>query len=173
MSDSLQHDPRTKQVIKETLFEYLYTPVIKSFQARILDIANRNTALGNYSHCSFIYRDEIYNFEPSNPLPRRMNRLLPQLQPEMNAYLREVKELNEEEMVYVLGYINKVLNTSNDFHDYLRLLPEAVHQPIQGLINTCPCRTKKLSEESVQEFTEQNQKLMSLIGQRMVSNLLI
>jgi len=173
MTEPLQHDPRTKQTIKEALYEFLYTPVIKVFEKRLFDIASKNTAIGNYSHRSFIYRNEIYNLDTNTPLPRKMNRLALQLQPDMNAYLEDIKQLNEKEMAYVLGYINKVLNSSNDLHDYLRLLPEAVHQPIQGIIQTCPCRTKKLSDEAVLAFTESNEELMNMMRQRMISNLLI
>ena len=173
MSDELQHDPRTKSQIKNALYEYLYTPVIKEFDARLDAIVTRNTTLGGYNHRSFIYRDVVYNREPTVMLPRKMNRLQPQLQPPMNDYLKDLKELNEQELPYVLGFIQAVLNSSNDLHDYLRILPSSVHKPIQGLIATCPCRTKKLSDEAVDALAEKNKAYIEMMRNRMVLNILI
>jgi len=102
-----------------------------------------------------------------------MNRLHPQLHPVMNEYLKETKQLNEKELPYVLGFITQVLNSSNELHDYLRLLPQSVHHPVQSLIDTCPCRAKKLSDETVDLLQQKNQIPIRLIKQRMVNNLLI
>lgn len=170
--EPLQHDPRTKQQIKDTLYELLYLPIQKRFQDMLNQIIVKNVVAGKYTHRSFIYRNELYNID-TQPLPRKMNRLLPQFQPEMDSYLREIKQLNEAELPYVLGFINQVLNSSNELHDYLRLLPESVHQPIEHLINTCPCRNKKLSDEGVQALLEKNHDAIGLMRKRMVINLVI
>lgn len=170
--ESLQHDPRTKQQIKDVLYELLYRPIQKQLEGRLNQIIIKNTVQGSHTHKSFIYRNEIYNVDTA-PLPRKMNRLLPQLQPEMDAYLRELKELNNSELPYVLGFINRVLNSSNELHDYLRVFPETIHGPIQHLINTCPCRARKLTEEQVNDLKANNQQAIDLLRQRMVINLLI
>ena len=119
-----------------------------------------------------MYKSVLYNCD-NNVLPRKMNRLVIQLQPAMNEYLKELKQLNEKEMPYVLGYINQVLNSSNELHDYLRLLPPSVHHAIQGLINTCTCRGKKLPDKTVALLQEKNLGSVQLMKNRMVTNLLI
>jgi hypothetical protein len=172
MTEPLQHDPRTKQQIKDALYDTLYTPIQKQFKKRLEQLVVKNAVLGGYSHKSFVYKSELYNCD-TEPLPRKMNRLVLQLQPAMNEYLKELKQLNEKELPYVLGFINQVLNSSNELHDYLRLLPPAVHQPIRGLIDTCPCRGKKLTDETVAMLHEKNLGSVQLMKNRMVTNLLI
>ena len=166
-----QHDPRTKRMIKDVLYELLYTPIQKQFKQRLDQLIVKNAVLGGYSHKSFMYKNVLYNCD-TNAMPRKMNRLVIQLQPAMNEYLKELKQLNEDEL-HVLGYITQVLNSSNELHDYLRLLPPSVHPAIQGLINTCSCRGKRLPDETVALLQEKNLGAVQLMKNRMVTNLLI
>jgi len=172
MAEQLQHDPRTKQQIKDVLYTHLYQPIEKQFKQRLNKLIIKNTILSGASHQSFMYRNVLYSCD-TTPLPRKINRLVIQLQPAMNEYLKEVKLLNEKELPFVLGFINQVLNSSNELHDYLRLLPQAVHHPLQALINTCPCRGKCLSDETITLLCDKNQASINLMKSRMVTNLLI
>lgn len=171
MEDLLIHDPRTKLQIKELLFEFLYGLVNEKLAKRLDNIIIQNTVLGGYSHSSFVYKGILYAYDKT-PTPRKMNRLTLQMQAAMDNYLKDVKELNSKELPYVLGYINQVLNSSNELHDYLKLLPSSVHQPVQSLIDTCPCRNKKLSDESVLEIREKNKDAIFMMKKRMVINLI-
>lgn len=172
MTDQLQHDPRTKQQIKDALFHFLYDAVERDFKRRLDVLIVRNAVVCGYSHKSLMYKNVLYNCD-TQPLPRKMNRLAVALQPDMNEYLREMKLLNEKEVPYVLGFINQVLNSSNDLCDYYRLLPESVHEPLRAIIDTCPCRSKKLSDEVVTMLQDKNQSSIALMKERMVTNLLI
>jgi len=172
MEEVLQHDPRTKSQIKDILYAFLYEPVQKKFKQCLDTIINKNTAISGYTHKSFTYKGVMYSNDTSSP-PRRLNRLHPQLQADMDNYIREVKLLNDNELPYVVGFITQVLNSSNDLHDYLRVLPSAVHLPIEKLIASCPCRTKRLTEEMVEEIQTKNQTSIALMKRRMVQNLLI
>ena len=172
MVEDLQHDPRTKQQIKDMLYAFLYDPVQRQFKTRLDTLINRNILISGASHKSFTYKGCFYTNDLTPP-PRKMNRLVPQLHADMDAYLTEVKLLNDKEVPYVLGFINQVLNSSNNLHDYLRLLPSSVHQPIQKLIDSCPYRTKKLTDEQVQELQARNKQSIDLVKARMVTNLLI
>jgi hypothetical protein len=170
--ENLQYDPRTKQQIKDTLYDFLYTPVQKQFKTRLDTIIIRNTLLAGHGHKSFNYKGEVYTCDVGAP-PRVWNRLLPQLRPQMDEYLKDLKELNEKELPYVIGFINQVLNVSNEFGDYLRLLPDSVHHPLQEIISTCPCQRHKLSDESVLQMQVQNKTPIDMMKARMVTNLLI
>ncbi len=167
----LQHDPRTKQQIKDLLYDYLYKPVERKYHKKLRSIIQRNSAALNTHEECFTYRGEIYSLEVK-VLPRRMPRLAVSLQPEMNAYLADLKQLNERELPFVVGFINQVLNSSNDLQDYLRLLPDSIHKPIQDLISTCGCRTSQLTPEAVEALQEKNQRSIDLMKQRLVLNLL-
>lgn len=172
MEETLQHDPRTKQMIKDLLYSFLYSRVQQQFKQRLDTLITRNTVILGATHKSFIYKGIVYSCD-SERMPRRMNRLAIQLIPDMDDYLADLKQLNDHELPFVLGFINQVLNASNDLHDYLRILPQSVHQPIEQLIATCPCRAKHLTDEDVNAIQTKNQQSIALMKQRMVTNLLI
>lgn len=171
--ESLQHDPRTKQQIKDCLFEYLYGKVKEQFQSRLDAIILKNASITGAHHLSFSYKGTLYATPGQGPAPRKMNRLSLVLVPYMDTYLADLKLLNQDEIPYVLGFITKVLNSSNDLHDYLLVLPSSVHPPIQGLIASCPCRTVKLQPEQILKLQEENSRSIALMKQRMVINLII
>ena len=171
MDTQPQHNPRTKCQLKDVLYAYLYSPVEKQFKDRLAKIIVKNTVLIKATHKSFVYRGEVYNMDLS-PLPRKANRLAPELEAEMDIYLEDKKTLNEREIPFVIGFITTVLNSSNDMHDYLALLPSALHPPIQRNITSCPCRTRHLSDEEVKAIRTNNEKLIDIIKGRMTTNLL-
>lgn len=170
--EPLQHDPRTKQQIKDLLYASLYEPIHNAFQKRLEHIIIKNTMLIGASHKSFVYKGANYSLETSRP-PTRMNRLHASMKQEMDEYLSEIKALNDHEVPYVLGFINQVLNTSNDLCDYLKVLPEPLHFPLKKLIATCPCRSHTLTDQLAQDLLDKNQKSIELIKERMVRNLLV
>lgn len=170
--DTLEHDPRTKQQVKDALYSFLYGPIQKQFKSRIDTLILRNTLLNGYDHRHFVYKGVVYNSDTS-PTPTRKNRLNPQLKDQMEEYLADLTELNTEELPYVLGFLNQVLNASTDLSDYKRVLPESVHHPLDQLLATCPCRTTSLSSERVQALMSKNIETINMIKRRLVTNLLI
>lgn len=172
MEPHVQHDSRTKQNIKEALYQHLYEPVQRSFKKRLDALILQNCKIMRYSHQSFAYKGEFYaNDQP--PFPRKANRLARELYQAMDDYLAELKVLNEQEIPFVMGFITQVLNASNDFHDWLALLPSSLHRPIHEFIAACPCRTQHLTPEEVQAMQAKNSASIDMIKARMVTNLLI
>lgn len=170
--DKLEHDPRTKQQIKDALYSFLYDPVTKQFKSRIETLIVRNTVMGGHSHKHFIYKGVLYNADITQP-PLKRNRLVPQLRAAMDEYLADLNHLNNDELPFVLGFINQVLNASSDLADYMRVLPESVHHPLQQLLATCPCRSTNLAQDRVESLRLKNQEPINLIKQRLIINLLI
>lgn len=172
MESQLQHDPRIKSQIKVALFNFLYDPTRAQFQTKLRNLIVRNTVIAKYSHKSFVYKGEFYTADVTPP-PRKQNRLVPELVPMMQSYLQELKELEQRELPYTLGFINQVLNTSNSLEDYLKLLPAALHRPIEQFITSCTCTSCSISDDVAMAFQNKNQEVINLIKQRMVKNLII
>lgn len=170
--EPLQHDPRTKQQIKDSLYYVLYGTLQETFAKCLENLIVKNCSLVRSLHKSFVYKGEFYTCDPERP-PLKMNRLDPSLRPNMNSYLKELKELNDHELPYVMGFLTQVLNSSNSLQDYLRLLPDTLHQPIKSFIATCPCRFEAISETGVKTFLEMNEPVIEMIKIRMVKNLLL
>jgi len=172
MDQPLEHDPKTKQQIKDALYTFLYAPVTRQFKTRIETLIARNTVMGGYSHKHFVYKGVVYNADVTQP-PLKKNRLVAQLRGDMDEYLDDKDKLNNQELPFVLGFINQVLNSSNNITDYLRVLPESLHAPLLQLQATCPCRATCLTEEKVHSLRQGHRNPIDLIKQRLVTNLLL
>lgn len=170
--EPLQHDGLTKSQVKNALYEYIYAPVRKQFQNRLDTIILQNALISGYGHKSFHYKGELYTCDTTPP-PRKWNKLSPKLREQMDTYLRDMEFLNQKELPYVLGYINRILNSTNHFGDYLKLFPSCLYPPLKKLIDSCPCHTKVLSDEDVMQLTAQNQESINMIRERMMTNLLL
>lgn len=172
MADLL-YSPTVKKEIKEELYNYIYGPVQKAFRKRLDEIIHYNTLkLGN-GYRSFVHRNELYQMDPPDPLPPRMNRLHPSLSDEMNEYLRELEEINDKEIPYVIGFLTNVLNSSNSIQDYFSLFPDVIHQPLKQTIKTCPCTNGQLTAEDMNSILVRNTRAIELMKKRMMLNLIL
>jgi hypothetical protein len=172
MNERLQHDPKTKQQIKDLLYSFLYDPINKKMKEQVDSIIVKNSAMIQSSHLSFHYKGKLFSCDSGFVL-RKPNRLTPLLHPFMDDHLKEVKELNEREIPYVIGFINQVLNSSNNIRDYLRVLPTSIHRPIELLMATCPCVTYNISVETVKDIQDRNAESIIIMKSRMAINLIL
>lgn len=172
MDERLQHDPRTKQMIKDMIYNFLYEPALKQFRARLENIITRNCQLLQTDNRAFFYKGEPY-VSIDATLPIKRQKLDGSLCVYMDQYIVELNQLNNHELPYVLGFVSTVLNSSNELQDYLKVLPDAVHRPLSALIAQCPCKASKLSADSVIDLQIRNQVSINLMKQRLVTNLLI
>lgn len=172
MDEAIVYDPKVKQTIRDLIFNHLYKPLKEQFQKQLEFIVKKNSVLIGATHRSFVYKGEHYVCD-RGARPRIANKLHPSLYQSMEDYLQGLKKLNTEEIPYVLSFITQTLNASNNLHDYLRVFPESIHQPIRKLIDSCPCRAKTLTEKEVADLQAKNQKEIEMMKTRMVSNLLI
>lgn len=170
--EAIQLDPKIKKHIKDLLENFLYAPMYQQFNKRLGVLILRNSnALKSTQQC-FLYKGVFYS-NGDILRPRIVNRLHSSLNGEMDQYLEELEKITKGEIPYVLGFITKVLNTSNNLKDYLRLLPQSVHTPIVSLTKTYSSNTESLTDDVVQDIQTRNAYSISLMKERMVHNLLI
>lgn len=172
MDQHIQHDPRTKKQIKDILYAYLYSPVLKQFSERLNIIIVKNSLMRGVQHQSFSYKGEFYSCDVTAP-PRKLTRLDPRLHSDMDAYLKDIEKLNRHELPYVLGYLNQVLNASNSLTDYLSVFPASIHRPIENLIASCPCRACTFTKETQDELINNNKLAITMLKERLMANLII
>lgn len=173
MTDELVYDPRTKDVIKNEIYQFLYSPVDKEFAKRLKTIIVKNSLLHGNDQDWVSYKGEYYSASSDSMRPRPINRLKPELKPHMDEYLADVQRINNEEMPYVLGFITQVLNSSNSIQDYFKIFPESTHKPIRELVKRCGCRKESLEDDQVAKIQRRNEIPIELMKKRMVLNLLI
>lgn len=160
----------SKKMIKDALYDYLYKPVQNHYESKLHSIINRNTILLKSGSKHFVYKGITYSTE-EDKLPLLKQRLDTSFYKEMDSYLADLSNLNNNELPYVLGFINQVLNSSESLKDYLMLLPEAATNPIKNM--ECPCKARILPEEIIDGIKAKNTKAVNLIKQRLALNLLM
>ena len=148
----------------------LYTRPDELAQNQLEALIRRNCQICGLTEPAFVYRSVTYSLHP-NPNKRVRTPLSPELVPELCALLEQVKELDTIEKPIVMGYIGKVLNSSNNPKDYLRVLPIALHSHIQTLVDLYTCDAKSLTEEQVWALTTELPG-SAMLKQRLFINLL-
>ena len=164
----VQSDPRTKQMIKDMLYSHIYDPVEYRLHEKLKLIMGKNRLLNHHDMDYFSYKAKVYSLDGT--LIRSAPKLDPSLYGEMQEYLKELNELNRVEIPYVLNFINQALNASNDLRDYLKILPECLHKPIQELIDAHECSTERLTAEEVEAFKERNAHSILMVRKRLLLN---
>jgi hypothetical protein len=173
MTEELVYDPKSKQLIKDAIYGHLYMPVKRNFQKRLDTLIQKNSELHRNKQRRLMYKTEIYEMDEAGPFNRPINQVHADLKPLMQEYIEDLQKLNNQELPYVLGFINQVLNSSNSIQDYFKVFPESLHGPIQKLIDQCGCRTEHLQPETVERLQNRNKIPIDLMKQRMVMNLLL
>lgn len=173
MSSALAYDPRTKKRIRDGLYTALYDPVIHQQEEALKTLIVKNSRLCKVTQTCFKYKGEVYTYEKGKLIPRPVNWLDSSLFTEMSAYLEEKRVLEEEELPYVIAFMNQVLNSSDSFKDYYKLFPESLHSVLRRLEESCPCRSDLLSATQIERIQRQNVRSVSLMKRRMLTNILI
>ena len=171
MSEILHHALRAKQIIKNSLLQLLYNHFMRAHVEEINRIISANTQLQKCSHNSFHYKGHTYSYS-AVPIKTSPNKLHESLYARMEHALNELTKINREELPYVTGFINKVLNSTDHFCDFLQIFPEAIHEPIKILADICPCKTAQLSADKIEKIKTDHAKVIDLIIQRQVTNMI-
>jgi len=172
MPDQLSYDPLSKKLIKDTLYQFLYAPVESNFRKRLDALIRQNSKLLGNTQEYLDFQGEIYQTSQATvPEPRQINRCHKDIRPLMKEYVEDLKKMNQQEVPYVVGYINKVLNSSESLVDYFQLLPESVHAPLKKL--SCPCTENQLKPDQINRIQQNNQPALAMMKMRLVENLLL
>lgn len=170
----LNYSPESKQNIKDAIYTALYAQVNERYQAALDKLIHRNSVICGNTQDAVWHKGTIYRTQTA-PLhtPKPVNKLDASLFQEFNELEDSRNYLNTQEMPYVIGYVNQILNSTASFEDYYDLLPDALHGVLDKMQQQCPCRTQELTQDVVEALKAQNQKPLDLLRQRLVSNLLM
>ena len=162
---------RIKFDIKIRLSHYLFDPVLRDFQKQIAAIGTKNSLLLRTSEKHFSYKGHSYLVNDV-PVTRRFLRLHKSLYDSMESFLEIQKKFVDEEEIIISNFITRVLNSSKNPHDFLKMFPSAVHPVIQDLVETLPTNLPSMPEEELQAVIQSSQKPIQLMKERMALNLL-
>lgn len=173
MNEALVYDAKTKKRILGALLEHLYLPVESDLRLRLNKLIVKNSLLLENNQRAVIYKNEVYAMDDNTVLPRVVNKLDRSLEDEMKQILKERQTIDEDELPYVKAYLVKILNTTNHFPDYYELLPHALHNVLDKLKLSCPCRSSYLDKRGLDNLRDKNVVPVELMKQRMTYNLLL
>lgn len=158
-----------KYSIKKSLIDTLYIPVERDLKKRLKAIAEQNCRLLGASHLSFSYKGTVFNTEHTLP-PRYSNRLHYSLYGVMCEYLHERGQIDAYEKPLVIGGINHLLNSANNFEDVLLVLPVSLHLDLGDF--TQAKAKDRLTQEELEKLKETLKPAITLMKERMALNLL-
>lgn len=154
------------------VIEQVYAPAMAKQKAILDQIIIDNTALLGSSSFSFNFLGETYRMNSREPLPRRVNRLAPQLHERMREFLRQRAEILVEQP-YINGFFRQVVSAGRNYTDYIALTPSVVHQIIHSIKNALPQGEASLDPDEVDAFHIKHHQAMFMVQQRMALNLIL
>lgn len=176
MSDMV-YGPETKAHIKDSIYAALYEQVDEKFSNQMDALIIENSGLNQNQQRLMKYRGEFKyhsQYDKNSRVPAsKINSLHPSLEPRYLALMKEKDRINNDELPFVLGYVNQVLNVSNGFEDYYKLFPALLHPILDKLKQDCPCRNAELPQELIDSMLSQSQKSIAMLEQRAMTNLLM
>lgn len=164
-----QHSYNSKKQLNQALYRAIYGPIRQRMSEDVDKIIMDNTNLHKYPHRHFIYKGNIYHMDPF-PLPMRKNPLDPSLYARMDAYLKELDELNQYEIPLIQNFITMVLNSTNHFCDYYKILPDIFHKTLDEFKKDCICSNHNLSNPQIENIKLVNKKVLDKIYRRSLLN---
>lgn len=168
-------DQKIRANIKEHLIRNLFFKVSQKNNKQLTEIIKKNTVASLYNHYSFSYKGVFYNGQIDTP--RFKDQFLkPQFHDEMDEYLKNIHDIYLYEEAYIAGFINRMLNHSDSFDDYMLMLPDCLHEYMQPFFSEewKPFHyPRTMSDEEIQQFIEKHDKWITLIKRRMLLDLLL
>lgn len=166
----ISQDPRLKITVKNTVLAAIYTPYHTRRRKLFEGIMLRNMTLVQTPYECFRFRGKVYGKEYAGNFVRP--KLHPDLTIEMDELTREHDKVMKTEQPLVGGFITAMLNASDSLHDWVRILPPALHSALTLVNPTGTSPPMKLSDQEVVTFLAKHNDSLQKLKQRLATNLI-
>lgn len=164
--------PEIKQILLNEFSTFLYAKVEKQYENSISSIIKRNSLLLGKKNQSFTLRGEVFGSEVFTGLFANL-KLDDSLFLEADTVIKEKKDIDNLEKPYVLGYIRRVLNLTDDFANCYALLPEQLHPVLAKFHLQGVYLVTTYTPEFIREYFITHASEVLKIKTRLATNLLI
>lgn len=163
---------KLKALIKTEIERFLYGKADARHTRLLTELINENDlAINTIYHLCFRYKSKVYDL-----VPGALRRVIPKLQPEfherMDKLIADIDLIERSERPLAMGFVQKVLNTSDRPEDYLVLFPTSLHPAIATLLEQLPSAGSPLSMDQSAELAKANAKGLDMLKMRLVMNML-
>lgn len=165
-------DPRMKARIMNAMLNMLYARPLNRLAETRLRLVQRNDFAHGNGISGFCFKGEYYRDNRNVRRTIQVNRLMPELHAEMLEYLTEVSEEIPSEEIRTKGYIQKMLNASDNPADFMRLFPECLLPPVEKENRIHGSSLGLLSEPNIVLLLKETEEAKNIAMQRMVKNML-
>lgn len=169
----MNRDPLFHKKLLDALMNALFTKPKIMMSGQLMTLVTKNSALFNSTHRGFIYKTTYYG-EPLRP-PVRMAQISPlhaSLVPEFQEWQNKRALLCANEDTYVRGYFQAVLLRARTESDFMRLLPDSLHNLLRHFREHFLPESEAMTDEQVIEFGQKNQQYLNMVKQQLALNLL-
>jgi hypothetical protein len=163
-------DPRLKANMKGWMSHILYGPYHTRRGNQLDNLIARNMRLQGVQYQCFTYRGDYFGVMYTGAFLRP--KLHAELHHEMDVYLAEENERLANETPYVDNYIVRVLNASESFKDWLKLLPDSMKGPVYQLLQSFQSDPETLTPDQVDALLAEGAASIQKMKERMARNLL-
>lgn len=168
---TIKHHPLAKANVKMDLLKAVYGPGEKEFTKAIQGIIEQNSRRQGIYASSFCYRGVSY---PSGKqYPRSPYSLHPDFWATVDDLIKQRDDLEIYEKPLVSAFVTNVLNSSDYWEDFLKVLPESLHQFIHERRFLFNSQVPTLDDAQVQLILARHAKGAQLLRTRLVWNLLL
>lgn len=160
-------DGTSRALLRANMGAKIYEKINKEHTKRMEQIIVRNTYLDEFQREAFLYKGQSYCREGYKP-KHRIGILSRDLYPEMEAWLKDERELQKEKDK-VFNYLSCLVSMVMYYSDLRALAPECLHSVIPY---SDPNALVKITQERIDTFNKQNEEAIGLIKKRLLLNMI-
>lgn len=160
-------DGTSRSSLLASMGALIYKKINKEHDKRMEQTIVRNSYLDDYKREAFLYKGQQYCREGYRP-QRRIGLLSRDLYPEMEAWLKDERELEKEKNT-VFNYLSCLVSKVTYYSDLRALAPECLHSVIPY---HDPNAHVKFTQEEIDTFNKQNEEAIRLIKKRLLLNMI-
>lgn len=171
-----QPPAQLKYQLLQHMVHFVYEQAQNRLDETLKSIIDRNDIAHNMQRLVFSYAGRRWTRHTFKGVPQKTPYLDEMLHPEMDAYLAEIKEIEEVEKPLVTAYIRAILNSDPDPVKAMLRIPTALQNPIRDAIVLAEeglGQKANLNFEQVEELVGAYPAATQAIRKRMMFNVLL
>lgn len=159
---------------KKRLMALIYDPFDKYFERIIGELIVENDSLLRVRHYIFMHRGVRYTQVRFAKPPQRIPRLEPELVPKMDALLEEKEAIERQERHYVMSYVTRLLNHTDDVGTFLEGLPKPFVRAFEDVLEQNPeVKRSELDLDEAGIAVGVTQPVIDALKVRLMTNLIM
>lgn len=173
MAEITRLEPKTRPECRDYVIQYLYNKDAEGAAMLLSGIIDDHCQITGHMQRAFMFYGKVY--QPNITPPKLIAPPLHEsLHERMWAYVKDRQVVEREEKLIVKNLLTAVFNVSDSYKDWLRILPPAVHEPIEQFFTYRWTEQHEaiLTEQQVEAFQNKQERFLNMLKGRLALNLI-